>query len=143
MNIEKTPLPEKGRRLLEAIYAFPRASKVIHTKPAAYPTYGVLYHAVVPNSPTRVRFVGHNLRKKGMDDLSEWTMANETLPKVTGLIVDATTRRPGEDFFPSYDKIPITDDASWQEESTRVISCAFPTRRLPHAAKPVPVSSKV
>ena len=58
-------------------------------------------------------------------------MANETLPKVTGLIVDATTRRPGEDFFPSYDKIPITDDASWQEEARASSVAHFPRAVCP------------
>jgi len=117
-----TPLPLKGQRLLEAIVAILQRKKLNYTRPSTYPTYDALYHAVVPNAPARVLYVGHNLRKKGLDELNEWTMANPSLPKVTGLIVDAGKKRPGKGFFPSYKKTPVTDDAWWHEESRIAIA---------------------
>ena len=121
MSTPITPLSSKGRRLLEAIVNYYTAHKVDHQRPATYPTYDNLYRAIVPNAPAVVLYVGHNLRKKGLDELNEWTMANKLLPKVTGLIVDKSKKRPGSGFFPSYNKTPVTDDAWWHGEVRKAL----------------------
>jgi hypothetical protein len=77
MSAAITPLSSKGRRLLEAIVNYCRAHQVDHQHPVTYPTYN-LYRAIVPNVPAVVLYVGHNLRKKGLDELNEWTMANKS-----------------------------------------------------------------
>jgi hypothetical protein len=116
-----SPLSSKGRRLLEAIIAHITANPVDYLNPTTYPSYDVIYGAIAPNAPHPVLYVGHNLRKKGLDDLNEWTMANASLPKITGLIVDKATHRPGNGFFPSYGKTPVTDDGWWHEEVRKAI----------------------
>ena len=116
-----TPLSSKGRRLLEAITDYTAHHTVYYKRPETYPTYDSLYRVIVPSAPAVVLYVGHNLRKQGLDDLNEWTMANRSLPKVTGLIVDKATKRPGKGFFPCYDKKPGTDDAWWRNEVRKAL----------------------
>lgn len=118
---EITPLSLNGRRLLEAIVQFIKSHKVDYQKPATYPTYDKMYRSIVPDAPPVVVHVGHNLRKKGLDELNEWTQENVTIPKVTGLIVDGTTRRPGTGFFPSHNKQPKIDDDWWHEEVRKAV----------------------
>jgi hypothetical protein len=114
MNASVTPLSPKGRRLLEAIVDFLNTHSVDHTNPSTYPTYDQMYRAVVP-SAARIIYVGHNLRRRGLDELNDWTTENTFLPKVTGLIVSKSTRRPNESFFEWYKK-PVHDEVWWQEE---------------------------
>ena len=121
MTARVTPLSFKGRRLLSAIVKYCQTHKIDHQRPETYPTYDYLYRAIVPNAPSVVLYVGHNLREKGLDTLNKWTMANKPLPKVTGLIVDRTKKRPGSGFFPSYNKTPGRDDAWWHEEVRKAL----------------------
>ncbi len=81
MSAAITPLTVKAKRLLETIVSYQETNHVDRSNPATYPTYDRLYHAVVPNAPKRVLFVGHNLRRKGLDDLNDWTIANHSIPK--------------------------------------------------------------
>jgi hypothetical protein len=117
-----TPLLAKGRRLLEAIVRHITTQKVDVSMPATYPTYDFLYHAVDTTAPKVVRFVGRNLRFKGLDELNDWTMANKSLPKVTGLIVDRTTKRPNNQFFECYNRTPVKDDNWWREEVRKALA---------------------
>jgi hypothetical protein len=122
MAVSTASLPPKGRRLLKAIVDFIATHQVNAGTPATYPTYDQLYRSIVPNAPAVVLYVGHNLRKKGLDELNDWTMANKALPKVTGLIVDRTKQRPGKGFFPSYNKTPVQDDSWWHDEVRKALS---------------------
>jgi hypothetical protein len=111
-----TPLSPQSRQLLKAILDFIGTHKVVHTNPSTYPSYEQMYHAVVPTAPARVLYVGHNLRKKGLDELNVWTTENQSLPKITGLVVSKSPPRPSDSFFTWYGKQPFHDDAWWQEE---------------------------
>lgn len=122
MKNAATPLPPKGRRLLEAIVDYLANHKVDHTRPETYPTYEVMYRMVVPNVPRRILYVGHNLRTRGLDDLADWTIANPWLPQVTGIIVDKITMRPGNGFFPSQKRTEGKDDGWWHEEVRKSIA---------------------
>jgi hypothetical protein len=124
MGSATTPLSVKAKRLLEAIVSYLATNQVDPLNAATYPTYDRLYHAVVLNAPKRVLFVGHNLRKKGLDDLNDWTITNHSIPKITGLVVDGnpSKRRPGEGFFPSHGKLEGKDDHWWREQTRRSIS---------------------
>ena len=120
-NTKITPLSTVGRRLLEAIVDYLKTHTVDHLRPETFPTYDQLYHKVVPSAPKVVRFVGRNLRFKGLDDLNDWTTENKSLPKVTGLIVSqavspSTEPRPNVSYFSWYRKQPYTDEAWWHEE---------------------------
>jgi hypothetical protein len=115
------PLYSKGRSLLQAIVDYTKKHKVVSSDVTTYPTYDQMYRAIVPNAPRRVLYVGHNLRKKGLDDLNDWTIANKELPKVTGLIVDKIRKRPGKGFFPSYSRKPLADDDWWQREVSKAL----------------------
>ncbi|MBI1178717.1 hypothetical protein GC207_14890 [bacterium] len=116
MSAPITPLSTKGRRLLAAIVNYTETHAVDYLRPATYPKYDDMYRAIVPNAPARMLYVGHNLREKGLDDLGEWTIENTSLPKITGLIVDAGTKRPGKGFFPAFNKTDVKDDGWWHEE---------------------------
>lgn len=120
-RVGTAPLNSKGRRLLTAILDYIKTHRVDPARPETYPKYDEMYRAVEPSAPRKVLYVGHNLRKKGLDDLGEWTIRKAELPKITGLIVDAATQRPGNGFFPAFNRKDGVDDAWWHEEVRKSI----------------------
>jgi hypothetical protein len=122
MSAPVTPLSTKGRRLLEAIVHYLKTHQVDYRLPKTFPKYEEMYRAVEPAAPLRMLYVGRNLRRKGLDDLAEWTIQNSHLPKITGLIVDAGKKRPGDGFFPAFKKTDFVDDAWWHEEVRRSLA---------------------
>lgn len=111
-------LSPQARRLLEVLVDFMGLPSFGAANPWSFPTYDRVYHMVVPSAPKIVRFVGHNLRKKGLDGLDSWTLAHGSLPRVTGLIVNASDSRPSDSYFTSHGRNP-DDDGWWLEQMRR------------------------
>ena len=112
---ENLPLSSKGRVLLQAIITYCRLNKVDAGQPATYPTYGELYRVVAGDSSVVIH-AGRHLRREGLDDLNEWTHRNPRVPKITGVIVNKSSKRPHENFFVSHGKTPFRDDNWWRNE---------------------------
>ncbi len=110
------PLSPKGRLLLEEIlkHVSHQDSKV--EDPSSFPTYEVLYRRLVADAPNKIVQVGRHLRRHGLDDLNDWTLADPSLPRITGLIVNKYSHRPGEGFTRKVQGIERFDEDWWLEE---------------------------
>lgn len=111
-----TPLPTKGRGLLQAIVEHVEKWKTNADDLSLFPTYEMMYRSLVPDAPASLIRVGVHLRRQGLDELNEWTVGNPSLPRVTSLIVSKQSKKPGNGFTRDVGGSQVFDDKWWMEE---------------------------
>ena len=116
------PLPSKGRKLLQAIVEYTEKNETTLERPESFPTYSEMYRSVFPQAPAKLVRVGGLLRKEGLDELNEWTLINASLPRVTGLIVNKQSGRPGPGFSREVNGEDQFDRDWWVEEVKRSLA---------------------
>lgn len=89
-------LSKDAKRLLSAIVGEIREGKITPGNPKSYIGYGEAHTlmGIKKIGPTW----GVSLMKQGLTELAQWTV-DRNVPKVTGLIVDQKTFRPGKGYF--------------------------------------------
>lgn len=115
------PPEPKAQQLLGVLVEALRSGNVRENQPETFPTYSMVLQWLGRPSPSF--YPGSRLRKLGLDRLNEWTIRNEELPKVTALIVNKSTHRPGKGFAESHGF--YFDDPQWPtwwlEQANRAI----------------------
>jgi uncharacterized protein (DUF433 family) len=102
------PPGSKGVRLLAYLTGQIASGRIQKRKPETFITYSEALDAL--GIPQRGR-AGQQLRREGLGELIDWTIANPDLPKITGLIVDKKDHHPGK----GYPKAFGREGANWEE----------------------------
>jgi hypothetical protein len=105
-------LDKYGERLLALLVE--QLSSAVPNNPATFITYKQV-HDRLGLEQLRGTY-GESLKPQGLSNLADWTAANG-YPGITGLIIDGTSKMPGEGYFRLFHK--TGDDFRWWEEQIK------------------------
>lgn len=101
-------LDEPGLRLLRLLTSILPGAKP--NDPRTFLSYKKIHDAL--KLPLQGRTLGESLQNQGLNSLADWTHTN-SIPGITGLIIDQSTLMPGPGYFKLFGKEP--DDFRWWE----------------------------
>jgi uncharacterized protein (DUF433 family) len=113
-----TPLGPKGLRLLRLLVDKINAGEIRQGQPKTFVAYSEALRSL--NIPARGR-AGQQLQREGLTELNEWTKSNADVPKIAGLIVNKSSRRPSEGYPESHGFQSKDWTKWWLAETTRAI----------------------
>ncbi len=111
-------LGPKGARLLAFLAQEIASERIRKGEPKTFIAYSEALRGM--GIPAHGR-AGQQLQREGLTELNEWTKLHRELPKIAGLIVNKTSRRPDERFAKSHGRDAGDWEQWWLAETARAI----------------------